>query len=89
VSFVRREKRVVDKGFIIATFITGVFSWGIGMVLFTYSIYQLGVSATVVATALAPVLSQLTTRFVAREPFSPFIAVGAVLVSLGIIVHSL
>lgn len=89
VSFMRRENRVVDKGFIIATFITGVFSWGIGMVLFTYSIYQLGVSATVVATALAPVLSQLTTRIIAKEPFSPFIVAGAILVSLGIIVHSL
>jgi hypothetical protein len=76
-------------GFVIAVFITGVLSWGVGMVLFTYSIYSLGVSATVVATALAPVLSQLTTRLVAREPYSRRVVAGALLVSLGIVIHAL
>jgi drug/metabolite transporter (DMT)-like permease len=80
---------VVDRGFVIAVFITGVLSWGVGMVLFTYSIYLLGVSATVVATALAPVLSQLTTRLVAREPYSRRVVAGALLVSLGIVIHAL
>jgi len=59
------------------------------MVLFTYSIYSLGVSATVVATALAPVLSQLTTRLVAGELYSRRVVAGALLVSLGIVIHAL
>jgi DME family drug/metabolite transporter len=88
-SALAREKPVVDRGFVIAVFITGVLSWGVGMVLFTYSIYSLGVSATVVATALAPVLSQLTTRLVAGEPYSRRVVAGALLVSLGIVIHAL
>jgi DME family drug/metabolite transporter len=88
-SALAREKPVVDRGFVIAVFITGVLSWGVGMVLFTYSIYSLGVSATVVATALAPVLSQLTTRLVSGEPYSRRVVAGALLVSLGIVIHAL
>lgn len=88
-SLALHEPLIIDKGLVVATLFTGVLGWGVGMVLFTYSIYTLGVSATVVATALAPVLSQVTTRLVAGERWSLRTVLGALLVSIGIVVHML
>lgn len=83
-SFILRERREIARGLIIAAFFTGVFGWGVGMVLFVYSIYVIGVSATVVATALAPVLSQFTNRLIANEKISLRVLIGAFLVAISI-----
>lgn len=83
-SIVIKERLTVNKEFIIATSITGVLGWGVGMVLFTYSIYRIGPSATAVATALTPVLSQATTRLIAGERPTIRMFVGAMLVASGI-----
>ncbi|MEM1628069.1 MAG: DMT family transporter [Desulfurococcaceae archaeon] len=68
--------------------ITGILGWGIGMYLFIYSISTIGVSATVLATALTPVLSQITVRIIAREKPRGRVIVGALTVSIGIFIAS-
>lgn len=67
-----------------AALITGVLGWSIGMLLFIYSIGMIGVSATAVATALTPVLSQLTVKALSREKPALKTIIGALLISTGI-----
>lgn len=74
---------------LVASTITGVLGWAIGMYLFVYSIHSIGVSATAIATALTPVVSQASTRAVARERPGPRQVAGALLVSLGIAISML
>jgi len=72
-----------------ASLITGVLGWSIGMLLFIYSINRIGVSATAVATALTPVLSQLTVKLLSREKPTLKTLAGALLISSGIAVSIL
>ncbi|ADG91252.1 DMT family transporter [Thermosphaera aggregans] len=72
-----------------ASLITGVLGWSIGMLLFIYSINRIGVSATAVATALTPVLSQLTVKLLSREKPTLKTLAGALLISSGIVVSIL
>ncbi len=69
---------------LIASSITGVLGWGIGMYLFVYSIFAIGVSATAIATALTPVLSQMSTKLIAGEKPRLRQVLGALLISIGI-----
>ncbi|MEM1623372.1 MAG: EamA family transporter, partial [Sulfolobales archaeon] len=69
---------------LIASSITGVLGWGIGMYLFVYSIFAIGVSATAIATALTPVLSQMSTKLIASEKPRLRQVLGALLISIGI-----
>jgi len=78
-----------SKPLIKASLITGVLGWSIGMLLFIYSINKLGVSATAVATALTPVLSQLTVKLLSREKPTLRTVGGALLISSGIIISLL
>lgn len=87
-SVLVREKLSIDRGFVAAASATGVLGWGIGMVLFTYSIYTIGPLATAVATALTPILSQITTRFIAGEKPTLRVFIGVTLVAIGIFVVS-
>lgn len=88
-SLMLGESLEVTKGLLVAAFFTGVFGWGVGMVLFVYSIYTIGVSATVVVTALTPVLAQFTSRLVAGEKISPRIFLGALLVAVSIALQAI
>ena len=87
-AVLERDRLVVDKEFVIAALVTGILGWGLGMVLFVYSIYTVGASTTSIATALTPVLSQVVTRLIASEKPSLRVVAGAVLVALGIAVSS-
>ncbi|WP_448578139.1 DMT family transporter [Thermosphaera sp.] len=78
-----------SKPLIKASLITGVLGWSIGMLLFIYSINKIGVSATAVATALTPVLSQLTVKLLSREKPTLKTIGGALLISLGTIISFL
>ena len=69
-----------------AGFITGFLGWTIGMILFIYSISMVGASLTAVATALTPVLSQVTTRIISHEKPRAGSIIGSVIVMAGIIV---
>lgn len=88
-SLVLKERREITRNFMVAAFFTGVLGWGIGMVLFVYSIYLIGVSATVVATALAPVLSQFTNRLISGEKISSRVLIGAFLVATSIVLQAI
>lgn len=68
--------------------ITGVLGFGIGAYLFAYSISSLGVSATAMATALTPVLSQVTTKLLSRERPTLKNFAGALLTSCGIVIST-
>ncbi len=74
------------KPLLVASAVTGLLGWGIGMYLFILSIGLIGVSITSTATALTPVLSQLTTKLVAGERVKANTILGALLASLGIAV---
>jgi len=69
--------------------ITGILGWGVGMTLFVYAIGVAGVSASVAATALTPVVSQITVALVNRAGISWRHGVGALLVALGILMAAL
>lgn len=89
ISRLSGEKFRLTRGLIITAAITGILSWGVGLTLATLSIYMAGVTSTVIATALTPVLSQVTTTLLARERLSRRVIAGAVLVSLGIVVKAI
>lgn len=72
------------KNYMVAAAVSGAVVWGIGMLLYIQSVFLLGVSTTVVAMALTPVLSQFTTRFVSGEKVSARVFTGALLVATGI-----
>jgi DME family drug/metabolite transporter len=74
------------RNLLIAAVITGVFGLTIGSLLFTYAIWSIGITATVIATSLTPILSQWTTKIISGEKIQLNIIIGALLVALGIII---
>jgi len=74
---------------LIASAITGLLGWGVGMYLFVLSIGLIGVATTSAATALTPVLSQLTTKLVAGERVRASTVLGALLTAVGIVVTAI
>lgn len=64
--------------------LTGVIGWFGGMYFFLLSLATIGTASTVLATALTPILSMITTKSVARESHSYRLVLGAVLTSFGI-----
>lgn len=69
--------------------VTGGIGWGVGMYLFIYSISSIGVAATTLATALTPILSQITTKLFARERLSKNNIIGALMIFIGIAFSSM
>jgi DME family drug/metabolite transporter len=74
------------RNLLIAAVITGVFGLTIGSLLFTYAIWSIGITATVIATSLTPILSQWTTKIISGEKIQLNVIIGALLVALGIII---
>jgi len=74
------------RNLLIAAVLTGIPGLAMGALLFTYAIWSVGVTATVIATSLTPILSQWTTRAISGEKIQLNIIIGALLVTLGIIV---
>lgn len=77
------------KNLVIISITTGTLSWGIGLYLLHYSIAVIGVSKTVLGVALTPILSQAIVKLIAREEVGLRSVVGAMLVTIGIILSSL
>ncbi|MEM3904864.1 MAG: EamA family transporter, partial [Sulfolobales archaeon] len=69
--------------------VTGILGFSLGVYLFVYSISTVGVSATAMATALTPVLSQITTKLLAGERPTKENVVGASLISIGITISAI
>jgi DME family drug/metabolite transporter len=81
-------KRVIKQLILVAT-VTGILGFSLGVYLFVYSISTVGVSATAMATALTPVLSQITTKLLAGERPTKENVVGASLISIGITISAM
>jgi DME family drug/metabolite transporter len=81
-------KRVIKQLIFVAT-VTGILGFSLGVYLFVYSISTVGVSATAMATALTPVLSQITTKLLAGERPTKENVVGASLISIGITISAM
>ncbi|MEO3994009.1 MAG: DMT family transporter [Desulfurococcaceae archaeon TW002] len=69
---------------VVCSGLTGIVGWFGGMYFFLLSLATIGTASTVLATALTPILSMITTRNVAREIHSSTLVLGAALMSLGI-----
>ena len=85
------ERKGLENGYwnlAIVSVTTGVLGWGIGMYLFLYSIALIGVSKTVLATALTPVLSQLIIRLITKDKVRLRNIAGAILVATGIAISA-
>ncbi len=75
---------VTSKRVIATACTTGVLAYGVGTTLFLYALSVLGVSMTVLPTALTPVLSALLGRVIARETFGLKTVAGVLCTASGI-----
>ncbi|MEM1638268.1 MAG: DMT family transporter [Pyrobaculum sp.] len=64
--------------------LSGVVGLALGSVFFIYAMSQIGVAATVIATSLTPILSQILDRAINKTRISPKYILGASLVGSGI-----
>lgn len=78
--------RNVFKRLLAVASVTAILDWSLGMYLFVYSIGSIGVSNTVVATALTPTLTTVTTKVLAGE--KPLLKhfLGVLMTSVGILI---
>ncbi|MEM2021142.1 MAG: DMT family transporter [Zestosphaera sp.] len=72
------------RGLLISAGVTGIIGWFGGTYFFLASLALVGTASTVLATALTPIISMMTTRNIARESHSHKLVLGAILTSLGI-----
>lgn len=84
----RKPKRTT-RGLLAASAYTGIAGWGIGMVLYIYSIYKVGVSLSVLATAMVPVLAQVNVRMITNERVGANNIIGALMVASAIALQSI
>ncbi len=75
-----------DKDITLTALVTGGIGFGIGMTLFLSAINIIGVSATVLATSLTPVLGRLFARIIAGEKPSIKTYIGTIITSIGIFI---
>ena len=64
---------------------SGIVGLALGSLAFIYAISEIKVAATVVATSLTPILSQILDRAINKSAISPKYILGASLVALGIV----
>jgi len=78
-------KRPPLRGLIYAVS-SGVVGLALGSAAFIYAISAIGVSKTVIATSLTPILSQIFDKALNKTPIRQRYILGATLVSLGIVI---
>ncbi len=81
-----RGFKSIDKRAAVMASITGVLSYGLGIPLFLYAISTVGVSITVLVTALAPVLGKIFSIILTKERIVIKGIVGTLATVVGIIV---
>ncbi|ADI31241.1 DMT family transporter [Staphylothermus hellenicus] len=86
ITYNSAKKVFLDKEIQITAFITGGIGFGVGMTLFLTAINTIGVSATVLATSLTPVLGRILAKFIAGEKPSPKTYLGTIITSTGIFI---
>uniref|UniRef100_A0A7C4HE75 DMT family transporter n=1 Tax=Staphylothermus marinus TaxID=2280 RepID=A0A7C4HE75_STAMA len=74
----------INRGLLIAASYTGAVGWGVGMVLYVYSIFRIGVAISVLVTALVPVLAQINVKLFAKEKVGTNNVIGALMVASAI-----
>jgi len=79
-------RSILSKRILFTAVVTGGLGYGIGMPLFLYAVDVVGVSVTVLATTLTPVLGRLFSILIAGEKIEPKGLLGTILVILGIII---
>jgi DME family drug/metabolite transporter len=84
--YVRRDYDIRNniRGLVVCSGLTGFIGWFGGMYFFLMSLDIVGTASTVLATALTPILSMITTSSVAGESHNYRLVLGAGLTSLGI-----
>lgn len=88
IGFTKKERFNLSCRLFISAFAAGIIGWCIGMVLYMFSIYAIGASKASIATSLTPILSQLTSRYIAHERQSFRVVVGSLLVAIGIAISN-
>ncbi len=81
-----RGFKSLDKRAVVMASITGVLSYGFGIPLFLYAISTVGVSVTVLVTALAPVLGKVFSIILAKESFILKGVAGTIIAVIGIVI---
>ena len=81
-----RSLRSLDRRAVSMASITGVLSYGFGIPLFLYAISTVGVSVTVLVTALAPVLGKVFSVLLAKETLIAKGIIGTLVTVIGIVV---
>ncbi len=82
----RGLRKSLDKRAFVMASITGVLSYGFGIPLFLYAINTVGVSVTVLVTALAPVLGKVFSVILAKEKIIIKGVIGTMTTVIGIII---
>lgn len=85
-AFTWRQLGNTNKKAIYASIFTGATSYGIAMPLFLYALDVIGVSVTVLITALTPALGRITTRILTKEEISLHGIIGTIVIILGLII---
>lgn len=78
--------KTVSPGGVFYAVASGLVGLTLGSLAFIYAIAHIGVAATVIATSMTPVLSQIFDRAINRTAISPKHILGAALVSAGVVV---
>lgn len=84
-----KQLRNVTRRAVYASVFTGATSYGIAMPLFLYALDVVGVSVTVLVTALSPALGRITSRIFAGEELSIKGIVGTTVIILGLIIGTM
>lgn len=85
-AFTWRQLGSISRRAIYASIFTGATSYGVAMPLFLYALDTIGVSVTVLVTALSPALGRITTRILAKEELSLYGIIGTIVIILGLII---
>lgn len=80
----RGYRSMTSRRQVLAAVVTGSLSYGLGIPLFLYALDVVGVSVTVLTTALTPVLARLAAHAVAGEGLSVKGVAGTLLTALGV-----
>ncbi len=81
----RRYVRKNTKEMVYASAINGVLGWGLGLYIFTHVINVVGVSVATIATALTPVISQITVKVISKERPTVNNVIGALMIFAGLV----
>ncbi len=84
-----RSFKGLNRKLVYSSVFTGVISYGIAMPLFLYALNVVGVSVTVLVTALSPVLGRITSRILAGEEVTIKGIAGTAITIIGLIIGTM